>query len=158
MVAKTRPGRATRVSLLVMFGAFTLGTSPSSEDEIGGAPLRIIIENVSPQGGDMRVALFNRDTYDGHTGQPLLETVGPATSPETIITLENVRPGTYAVKMFQDVQRKGAFVTTSLGLPAEPYGFSNDAMPILDQPSFDSAKFQMSEKPLSIVVHLRHGL
>ena len=119
------------------------------------ALLTIRVENVSTDGGYVQVALYDRASYEGHDRSPVVETTVEAKSPETIVTLPNVRPGEYAVKMFQDVKRSGSFVTSALGLPEEPYGFSNDARPFLDQPKFDVTKFDISPGSKTIVIHLR---
>jgi len=120
--------------------------------------LHIRIENVSPKGGDLVVALFVRENYDGHDGIPVIKVKVPAVAPVTLVHLGGLKPGVYAVKMFQDIERSDHFVTTALGLPAEPFGFSNDALPLLDQPSFDRAKFELRGSSMTIVVHLRSGV
>ena len=103
----------------------------------------------------MRIALYDRNSYAGHKQKPLASANVYAKSPETIATLTNLPPGTYAVKLFQDFYGTEQFVTSRWGIPEEPFGFSNDAVPLLDQPSFDAVKFSVSRGPNSIIVHLR---
>ena len=150
--------RGVLAGLIGAIAALNWSVSPTPAAGLTEPSLVIKIENVSPQGGELRVALFDRASYDGHVGKPVAEITATAHAPETIVTLKGLKPGNYAVKMYQDVGRTGVFATTRLGTPAEPFGFSNDAIPILDQPSFDSAKFELTPEPLSIVVHLRQGL
>ena len=146
-------GRAILVvGLLACLGCGS-GTAAASQREFSA--LTISIEDVSSRGGDIRVALYDRASYAGHDQKPILATVVEAKAPETVVVLTNVPTGTYALKLFQDFNRSGTFVVNKLGLPEEPFGFSNDALPILDQPSFDAAKFSLTNGAMRIVVHLR---
>ena len=55
-------------------------------------------------------------------------------------------PGTYAIKMFQDVNRNETFDFNWLGIPSERYGFSNNAKPDwmrMSPPGFDAAKITL---------------
>ena len=119
------------------------------------AVLTIKVENVSSQGGALQVALYDEAGYAGHDQAPVAKIVVDARAPVTVVRIPNVRPGAYAVKMFQDFHRTGSFAMSALGLPEEPFGFSNDALPLLDQPGFDRAKFVVFGGETSIVVHLR---
>ena len=119
------------------------------------AVLTIKVENVSSEGGALQVALYDQAGYSGHDQAPVAKVVVDARAPETVVRIPNVRPGAYAVKMFQDFHRTGSFAQSALGVPEEPFGFSNDAIPLLDQPEFDRAKFVVFGGETSIVVHLR---
>lgn len=119
------------------------------------ATLTIRVEDVSPKGGDVRVALYNRSSWEGEEGEPVAGAVVPARMGETIAVLHNLRPGVYGVKLFQDYNRNGEFDFTWIGLPAESYGFSNDARPTFRQPGFDRTKFTLTPGPRTITVHLQ---
>lgn len=122
------------------------------------ADLVVHIGNVSPKGGDVRLALYDERSYAGHDGKPIATAVAAAAAPETVIFLRNITPGRYAAKAFQDWDRSGRFKQNALGYPEEPFGFSNDAAPILDQPSFERASFELRGTSLAITITLREGL
>jgi len=147
-------GAVFALAMLAVLGGRSAADTPVSDE----AALTIKIENVSKAGGCVRVALYDRTTYEGHDQNPLADATIDSTAPETVLTLPRLRPGEYAVKMYQDIHRSGAFATSRLGLPEEPFGFSNDARPLLDQPSFDAAKFRLSRGANIITVHLRGAL
>ncbi len=73
------------------------------------ATLTIKVEKVSPRGGDVRVALYDRDNYPLNNADPVTDAVVPAHPGETIITLKPVKPGIYAVKLFQDLKSWNSF-------------------------------------------------
>ena len=119
------------------------------------ANLTIKVESVSDKGGDMRVALYTADTWEDDNSKPVIDGVVPATAPETIVNLRNIAPGTYGLKAFQDFNRNGEFDFNFLHLPAEKYGFSNDATPAFSDPAFDRAKFTLRPGENTITIHLR---
>src|SRR5258706_11946671 len=94
------------------------------------ATLIVRVEGVSPNGGNVRVALYDRDSYAGHEADPRADKVVTAIAPETVVQFDDLPAGTYAIKMFQDVNRNGEFDMNWIGLPKEPIGLSNDARPL----------------------------
>jgi uncharacterized protein (DUF2141 family) len=68
-------------------------------------------------------------------------------------TFTEVPPGTYAVAVFQDLNGNGRLDRTPLGLPLEPYGFSNNAGR-LQRPSFAAASIRVDYQDLRISVRL----
>ncbi|ANY84779.1 hypothetical protein BB934_38335 (plasmid) [Microvirga ossetica] len=68
-------------------------------------------------------------------------------------TFPELLPGTYAIAIFQDLNGNGRLDRTPLGLPLEPYGFSNDAGR-LRRPTFAGASIQVGDQDLRIAVRL----
>jgi uncharacterized protein (DUF2141 family) len=119
------------------------------------ATLTIRVEKISPQGGDLRVALYDKASYPNDDSEPVKGAVVPAVPPETVVVLDGIPPGTYAVKLFQDFNRNGKFDMTWLGMPIEKYGFSNDVRPFFTEPGFDRTKIKLSPGANSIIIHLQ---
>jgi uncharacterized protein (DUF2141 family) len=65
-------------------------------------------------------------------------------------------PGTYAVAVYHDENNNHHFDRTLVGLPAEGYGFSNDAPALLGLPSFDGVKFTVKPGETRISIKLRY--
>ena len=63
-------------------------------------------------------------------------------------------PGTYAIAVTYDRNDNGVMDRTALGLPAEPYAFSNDARAVFGPPSFARAAFALPEAGTSITITL----
>lgn len=119
------------------------------------ATLIVKVEKVSPRGGDVRVALYTEQTYSDDNAKNVDDAVVPAKPGETVVTLKDIKPGIYAVKLFQDFNRNGAFDMNWLGLPLEKYGFSNDAHPTFSEPPFSATKFELRPGTNTIIVHLQ---
>lgn len=60
------------------------------------------------------------------------------------INFESLPEGIYAVKIFHDRNGNDKMDRTILGLPAEPYGFSNNICPKTRAANFTEAKFTLS--------------
>jgi uncharacterized protein (DUF2141 family) len=137
---------------ILLAGLLALAIDPACAAPL--ATLIVKVEKVSPRGGDVRVALYNQQNYSGEQ-DAVTDKVVPAHPGETIATLENLRPGIYAVKLFQDFNRTGEFDMNWLGLPLEKFGFSNDARPTFSEPSFDATKFELRPGANTITIHLQ---
>jgi uncharacterized protein (DUF2141 family) len=65
-------------------------------------------------------------------------------------------PGTYAVALYHDANNNHHFDLTMVGLPAEGYGFSNNARIFLAPPSFSSVAFTVQPGTNRIAITLRY--
>ncbi len=65
-------------------------------------------------------------------------------------------PGAYAVAVYHDENGNGHFDRNFLGLPAEGFGFSNDAPTILGPPSYGAARLDVGPGDTRITIRLRY--
>jgi uncharacterized protein (DUF2141 family) len=121
----------------------------------GSATLTIHVRNVGP-GGLVRLGLYDEAGYPDDDSKPVAFADVPAVAGETVIVLKGVRPGTYAIEAYQDVNGNDKMDTTWLGLPLEPYGFSRDAEPFLSKPSFSRVSFTVRAGEQSQTLHLQN--
>ena len=122
------------------------------------ANLTIRVENVLPAGGILRLGLYDAARYPDDDSKPVASADVPAVAGETVIILHGIPPGTYAIQTFQDVNSNDKMDTSWLGLPLEPFGFSQDATPFLSKPSFDDVKFNLAAGENSQVIHLQNSI
>jgi uncharacterized protein (DUF2141 family) len=122
------------------------------------ADLTIRVENVHPAGGILRLGLYDAARYPDDASKPVASADVPAAGGETVITLHGIAPGTYAIQTFQDVNANDKMDTSWVGLPLEPFGFSQDAKPFLSKPSFDDVKFTLAAGENSQVIHLQNSV
>ena len=120
------------------------------------ADLTIKVENVLPAGGVLRLGLYDAALYPDDDSKPIASADVPAIGGQTVVTLHGIPPGVYAIQTFQDVNANNKMDTTWVGLPLEPFGFSQDAKPFLSKPPFDDVKFTLAAGENTQVIHLQN--
>lgn len=68
--------------------------------------------------------------------------------------VRNVKPGAYAIAVFHDTNGNGKLDRNFIGLPSEPYGFSND-VGRRGPPNFDAARIVVKDPSTTIVIPIR---
>ena len=121
----------------------------------GAATLVIHVQDVSPRGGILRLGLYDEARYPDDDSTPVASADVRAASGETVITLKNVAPGTYAIETYQDLNSNDKMDTSWFGFPLEPFGFSRDARPRLSKPAFAQVKFELAPGMNVQTVHLQ---
>ena len=106
----------------------------------------------------MAASVRNAALYPDDDSKPIASADVPAVSPETVITLHDIPPGTYAIETFQDINSNNKMDTSWFGFPLEPFGFSRDARPRLSKPSFARVKFEVTEGTNVQTLHLQNSV
>lgn len=127
--------------------------------ELAGAQsdgsLTVAFQGVDRREGVVLVALFDsRETYDANSGAVRTLTL-PAADGNFSVTLAGLPPGHYAVKAFHDRDGDGKMKFNPLGMPLEPYGFSNNARAPFGPPSWRRASFTIAAGATSQSIRLR---
>lgn len=79
----------------------------------------------------------------------------PAASPVVRACVNVPRPGTYGLAIYHDRNGNGKFDRTGLGLPAEDFGFSNDAPTLVGLPSFSKVRLAVPRDGTETRVRLK---
>jgi uncharacterized protein (DUF2141 family) len=67
------------------------------------------------------------------------------------VYFKNLKQGTYAVSVYQDIDTNGKINQNFLGIPKEPVGVSNNAEGFMVPPKYEDAKFNLdSNKTVEI--------
>ena len=119
------------------------------------ATLTVHVADIDKKGGILRLSLYDQSGWSKDEDTPIASANVPAAMPETTVTLEGIKPGVYAVKLFQDANDNGKFDQNFIGLPLERYGFSRDARPFLSAPGFRRTKFTVTEGTNEITIRLQ---
>jgi len=124
-----------------------------AQDQAG--TLVIHVQGVSPKGGTLRLGLYDEARYPDDESTPVASADVEAQTGETVITLNNVPPGTYAIQTYQDVNSNSKMDTSWFGFPEEPFGFSRDARPRLTKPRFPAVSFEVAPGVNVQTLHLQ---
>lgn len=118
-----------------------LGAPAGADDEAAGLPLEVMVHGTGG-GGVVNWALYaSAEQYDADKQMRGGRQVAAGES--TAVSLGNVPPGRYSVAIFLDEDEDGEFDQNFLGIPKEPFGFSNDVMGAMGKPSFEKAAFEV---------------
>lgn len=60
-------------------------------------------------------------------------------------SIQNLKPGKYAIRYYQDENLNGKMETNKLGKPTEGYGFSNNVIGKFGPPPFEKWIFELRE-------------
>ena len=129
--------------LSCLLAALLLAPPVAAAAQGARARLTVHVTGVLPQGGLVRLGVYDRASYE-KDGEPVAFADVAARAGETVITLSNIAPGDYAIETYQDVNANDKMDQTWIGLPLEPYGFSRDAKPFLSKPDFESVKVTLA--------------
>ena len=113
----------------------------------GTGKIKLMITGFKTADGIVRVVLVNsKESYLKDAGQE----TGPAASVKVgadmkaQYTFDNVAYGAYVIKIYHDVNNNNKLDKNMLGIPKEPYGFSNNARGKMGLPSYDAVTFQFN--------------
>jgi uncharacterized protein (DUF2141 family) len=117
------------------------------------ADLTVEIKGLTSANGKVLIALY--DKADGWMKQGLK--MGRTAAQKDGVTYEfkDLPPGEYALSIHHDENDNGKFDTNLVGMPIEPYGFSNDAMGNFGPPTFEQAKFKLDTDKKTVTLNLK---
>ncbi|MTI29864.1 DUF2141 domain-containing protein [Cytophagales bacterium RKSG123] len=100
--------------------------------------LKLVIKNIKEAKGQMLVAIFDPSGSESFPSGKGLKSVMKeiSTEGEMEIVFKGLKEGDYAVCLFHDENSNGKLDANFIGIPTEPYGFSNDAKGFMGPPSF----------------------
>ena len=131
---------------LVILGITTTATSAQN------VTLTVKITGIEKLVGKMHVGIYNKADGFPIEGKELKHVIIDVTA-KTLTCTFTVPAGYYAIAMYQDENLDGKINKNFLGIPQEKFGFSNNIVPKLSEPSFDETKINLT-KNMTIEVKL----
>jgi uncharacterized protein (DUF2141 family) len=121
--------------------------------------LTIEVDGLRNRVGVVQVALFRTaDGYPQHVELAAHTRTVPIELPTTVVTFDDLEPGTWALAVLHDENGNGRLDTTLLGVPKEGIGASRDATRRLGEPRFDDARFEVGASDLQVRVAMKYWL
>ena len=120
----------------------------------GAASLTVQITRADPGIGQIAVALF--DSRESFLETAIFDSTQLVAESETLtFEFSDLMPGEYAISTFYDKNENGKLDTRFLGIPKEPFGFSNNPSVLFGPPSFDKTKVQLEDGSVEIEISLK---
>lgn len=118
--------------------------------------LSLNIKDIKEAKGSLRIAVFNHEEDFLNAEKAVFaKIIAVKDTANHQLTIENLKAGEYAVAIFHDKNDNGRLDTNWLGIPTEPYAFSNDAGKKWRKPSFEDAKITLDENGIIVELRLR---
>lgn len=111
--------------------------------------LEFSIKDINSSNGKLYVQLFKGE-QNFNQNKAAASQIIPVQKGQTTLHFPNLTPGEYAIRFFHDENGDGTMATNLFGMPAEGYGFSNNAKPNMGPASFADAKFTVGPQGKSV--------
>ena len=115
--------------------------------------LTIEIQNIEVLEGNIRIGIFNTSDKFLKQGFTFKNHLIAATDTTVSIVINDLPEGEYAFLLYHDKNSDAKMNQNFLGIPKEPFAFSNNVKPKFAKPTFDECKFSLA-KDLVIQVNL----
>ena len=133
--------------LIFLFSILSLSTPNETYD------LTVTIKNIKHVEGSIEIGLFNNGDRFMEAGQAYKSVSVKVTRNAETIVIKDLPKGTYAISLYHDRNSNGKCDRNFLGIPKEPYAFSNNFKPKFSAPTFSDCQFELNET-LSIEISL----
>ena len=114
--------------------------------------LSVVVQETTGS-GTVRAAIYDdQDAFDAsriNTG-----TTSPAGDGNTLLSFENLTPGTYGIAVFHDRNDNEELDRNLFGAPKEPFGFSNNPKIGFSAPGFENFAFEFDGSPQELIITL----
>ncbi|MCP3872725.1 MAG: DUF2141 domain-containing protein [Desulfobacteraceae bacterium] len=135
------------IMAIMATNAFSGQTPPPTTDLI------IHIKGFENSNGIAKVGLSNsKANYESKT--PFKGFNFKISNNEVVETI-SLPLGEYAIKVYHDENENHELDTRIFGIPAERYGFSNDARGSFGPPEYDAAAFKLDSNPKEITITIQ---
>ena len=118
--------------------------------------LIITVENIQDAKGQIRIGVFNKSTGFPHDDNVWRGLEFPVQGKGSMtIEIKDLPYGEYAIAAHHDLRKRGKMSKNMLGIPTEPYGFSNGAIAKWGDPQYSDAVFSFEQAGQAIQIKIR---
>ena len=126
-----------RASIVVLLAGMLLFSFTDKRSE---KQVQIMVSGIEHSEGHILVAIFN--SQDKFLKEDYWSRLYPLDSGSHMnIKIDDLPEGEYAISVVHDENGNGELDTNFLGIPKEPFGFSNNPRMKMGPPSFSDSKF-----------------
>ena len=129
--------------------------TPSSSAQSGGQGAIILkITGLRSEKGQVRIAVFNSpEKWLGE--QPTYSSTIKVEGPSVTWKINDVPNGDYGVAVFHDENGNGKMDKNMVGMPLEPYGFSNNVRINFGPPKWEKSKFSVNGLTVEVSIEVK---
>lgn len=114
--------------------------------------IEISLSNQQSSAGKIFLAIYDNEKSFGTPEKAYLSETFQAKNP--FLASIELKNGNYAIAVFQDINNNGKLDKNWVGIPTEPYGFSNDPVIRFGPPSFNDCLLKLyGQSKINIRLH-----
>jgi uncharacterized protein (DUF2141 family) len=117
-------------------------------------PLTVTVTNLKSPNAPVEMSIYRKADKFLDKGAQLKKFRFNPVNGKLTATLDSIPYGEFAIALYQDINSSGVIDKNGIGLPTEPYAFSNNYKPRFKKPSFDNCKFNYTAKENNISIAL----
>jgi uncharacterized protein (DUF2141 family) len=114
--------------------------------------LRVKLSGIENDKGEIRVAVFLSDK-DFEAERFVAKIKVPAAAGVVEVVFEDIAPGVYGINAFHDKNDNEKLDRNLVGIPKEPYAFSNNAKGNFGPPKFEAVSFEVTSAPQTMEIN-----
>src|SRR5690606_27520419 len=127
------------MNYLLLFFVFLIINTPTESSD-----LTVTVSNIKHKKGSLEIALFNNGDRFMERGQSFKNISVMVKSDSETVVFRDLPKGTYAISLYHDKNSNGDCDRNFLGIPNEPYAFSNNFRPRFSRPTFKDCEFNIT--------------
>jgi uncharacterized protein (DUF2141 family) len=126
-------------------GLLSMAARPALAGNGGGtSSVTVVVSELVSTRSAVKLYFYNvRATFLQHGGYAFMRVVQPGGQSRIQLPIE-LSNGEWAVVITQDINNNDKLDKNFLGIPTEPYAFSNNVRPTVSAPDFNQCKFLVS--------------
>lgn len=132
-------------------------TACGAQGDAAGPRIEVVVTGARKVAGNMTITLYGGRSEDflARNGKLARQRVPlHATQAEACFAVS--APGEYAIAVYHDENDDHDFNRNLIGMPAEGFGFSNDAPTTIGLPSFNDVRFRIGPEGGRVQIRLRY--
>ena len=142
------------LACVILFSVVVSVSPPTRAQSGGPASIILKITGLRSEKGQVRIAVFNSpETWLGE--HPAYSSTINIDSQSVTWKLNDVPYGDYGIAVFHDENKNGKMDKNFLGIPLEPYGFSNNVRVTFGPPKWEKGKFAVKNSTTDVSIEVK---
>ncbi len=138
---------------IILF-SMAVSFAPASAESGGPATLIVTVSGIRSVKGQVKIAIFNSsEKWLGN--QPVYSSTIDVKSSSVTWKINDVPDGDYGIAVLDDENSNGKMDKNILGIPQEPYGFSNHVRATFGPPKWEDAKFTVKAPTTEVSIEVK---
>lgn len=140
----------------ILWMGLMLSPAVGQGNETDTGLLVVNVQNLESAEGEVHIAVYDSEEGFMDTEKRVAGLVAPVGGKSALrVTLGPLPYGTYAFAVFHDLNGNGELDRNALGIPNEPYAFSNNPRVKWRPPSFRETRFELRQPEMALDVQLK---